>query len=206
MSSGELRCPKCQTPGMGGYLYYDSKSLNEKHYIFYNTEAELKKWKCWALLGLCGREPIHWYDPCGQCFNPCNFIPDVVTKIDGVEVSRRKDEACGICCCICFLLICYLIYAMYATIFVWYDIYYYFCKERTIKKIICLGNSKETVSMDYWPNVGPNLYTENYWCNNFPNLFRCNNCNYCAKTFRDFMGNDQIYAVDISSSDMNNNQ
>ena len=149
MSSGHLKCPKCQTPGMSGYLYYDSKNLNDTHYIFYNTEAELKKWKCWALLGLCGTEPNHWYDPCGWCFNPCNYTPTIVTKVDGVEVSRQKDFCCGVCCCICFLCVCYLIYAMYAMVFVWYDLYYYFCKKRTINKIICLGNIQQKVSMDY---------------------------------------------------------
>ena len=31
---------------------YNGAPAGEKHYIFYKTDAELKKWKCWALLGL----------------------------------------------------------------------------------------------------------------------------------------------------------
>ena len=63
MPTGELRCPKCQHTGMGNYSYYDSIKLGNEHWFFYNRVPEPKKWKCWALLHLCGKTPVHWYDP-----------------------------------------------------------------------------------------------------------------------------------------------
>ena len=195
MLSGKLICPKCQNNGMSNYLYYDSVKSNVENWFFYNTQPEKKRWKCWALLELCGKTPNHWYDPCGWCFNPCKYTPDVVTTVNGIEVNRQKDAACGICCCIIFSCVCYLIYAMYVTVFVWYDIYYYFCKKRKTEKVIFNGNGNMIRDSDsnYWINVNPNLYTENFWCYNYPNLFQCTRCNYFGKSFKEFLDINQSH-------------
>ena len=195
MKSGKLRCPNCQSPGMGNYLYYDSiYSSGNTLWFFYYTQTQIKTWKCWALLEVCGTYPKHWYDPCGWCFNPCDYTPDVVTTVNGVEVSRSADLATGFLCCLIFLCVCYLIYGMYASIFIWYDLYYYFLKELPTYKIIFIGNGEMKVDSDsdYWVNYNPNLYTEQFLCDNFPNLFFCRSCYYYGKSFRDFLTVKQL--------------
>ena len=190
MRSGELRCPNCHNPGMSNYYYYDSIQSNGNLWFFYNIDSEVKTWKCWALLYACGSRPKHWYDPCGWCFNPCDYTPDVVTTVNGVEVNRAPDGAIGICCCMIFLCVCYLIYGMYASLFFWYDLYYFFCKPVKEYKIIFIGNGEMRVEIDsyYWVNNNyTHIYTEQFYCDNFPNLFYCTRCNYHGKTFREFM-------------------
>ena len=82
---------------------------------------------------------------------------------------------------------------MYVTVFVWYDIYYYFCKKRKTEKVIFNGNENMIRDSDsnYWINVNPNLYTENFWCYNYPNLFQCTRCNYFGKSFKEFLDINQ---------------
>ena len=99
---------------------------------------------------------------------------------------------------------------MYVTVFVWYDIYYYFCRKRIDEKSIFIGNSEITRPLDsnYWSDVKPNLYTENFWCDNYPSLFRCNNCNYIGKSFREFLDVNQPTSYsshDITNVEINNN-
>ena len=81
MLSGKLSCPKCQSTGMNGYEYYESKTFDdgEARWIFYNTIIKFKQWKCWALVEECGCRVHKCYDPFGCCFNPCDHTPDVVT-------------------------------------------------------------------------------------------------------------------------------
>ena len=192
MNSGELKCPSCQNPGMSDYAYYDS--IGDKHWFFYNTQTQFNQWKCWALLESCGTYPKHWYDPCGWCFDPCDHTPDIVTKVNGVQVSRQIDYATGFCCCFFFLIVCEIIYVMYCSIFFWYDLYYYFCKGTTTNKVIFIGNGERVVPSNsyYWTNVDPNFFTEKYWVDNFPNLFHCTRCNYQGKSFKEFMPNNQL--------------
>ena len=210
MPSGILRCPKCQNLAMGSYSYYDSIKLGNEHWFFYNLVPEPQKWKCWALLHLFGKEPVHWYDPCDCCFNPCHYTPTVVTTINGDVVDVHKDFCCGMCCCIIFFCVCYLIYFMYVTIFVWYDIYYYFCRKRKNEKSIFIGNTEVTKPLEsnYWADVKPNLYTENFWCDNYPSLFRCTKCNYSGKSFREFLDVNQPTSNlqnDTTNVEINNN-
>jgi len=195
MLSGKLICPKCQNNGMDNYLYFDSVKSNVENWFFYYKQTEEKRWKCWALLDLCGKPPKHWYDPCGCCFNPCDKTPNVITTYDGVEISNRKDTAILICWCVLFFFVCYIIYAMYVTVFVWYDIYYYFCRKRKTEKVIFNGNNVMRVDSDsnYWANINPNFYTEKFLCDNYHNLFHCTRCNYYGKSFKEFLDINQSH-------------
>ena len=199
MSKGQLNCPVCKKAGMGpnSYLYYESQRLNDgqDHFLFYNTQTQFNAWKCWALVEECGCTVHHWYDPCGLCFNPCDHTPDVVTyNVYGQEISRQKDCATGTICCLLFVFLSYVIYFMYFGFFIWYDIYYYFCKSSTTMKSICFGNQEKLYPEhgNYWAEIGPNFYTEYYWCTNFPGLFRCIGCNYQGKSFKEFMEINQM--------------
>ena len=107
MPTGRLICPKCHSPGMSNYLYYESRFgyNGQYNWLFYNREKMKKKWKCWALLDVCGCPARHWYDPWGLCFNPCDHAGKVVTcendkelfyvasRIDGILNNyRRKNK------------------------------------------------------------------------------------------------------------------
>ena len=156
---------------------------------FYNIENQTNKWKCWAALSVLGGCKVyHWYDPCDCCFNPCSVKNPKIEPYDNQsDIERKKDEIA--CCiyirCFFFIMLCYLIYAMYLCIFIWYDIYYAFCHK--------IGNGERTFDYneDIWKNEGSKTFTEQYWINNHQYLFKCAKCSWNSHTFHDFIVNEQ---------------
>ena len=162
-----LCCPKCHQPEMNNFSFYESRNLNDNkyHYIFYNEIKQKRECKYWALLEEYGY-PVHsCLELCNWCFDPCNNTPDVVTYNEyGKEINRQKDALCGIVCCILFLSVVSIIYSMYFTIFIWYDIYYACFKKRKRIREICTGQEVINIPDDksFWNDYNTNLYTENY--------------------------------------------
>lgn len=196
MPKGILCCPKCYQPGMDTYDFYEYAILNDgkEHWSFYYEQKQERKCRCWALWEDCGYKVHHPLDPCDCCFNPCDHTPDIVTYENGIEVNRQKDCFCGMLCCLVFICVAYLIYCLYFTIFIWYDLYVSCCKRRKRVKVFCAGEKEEKISEDesFWTNNNTKLYTEAYWCNNYPNLFKCSKCSYQAKSFKEFLDKNQI--------------
>ena len=208
MTYGQFSCPKCHNPGMGGYSYYESDGNG--HWIFYNTETRTNNWKCWAALPVCcGFEVHHWYDPCGCCFNPCNFKTDKIKPYDTIyDIEAKEDKAWCIlgCRCFFFIILCYVIYFMYFCFFIWYDIYYAFCHKQRLKKVY-IGYGERTFddNENIWSYADSRAFTEQNWINNYQSLFRCPKCFFNSNTFLDFIGNEQR-AVQIANiqTDMTN--
>ena len=198
MPSGKLLCPKCHNPGMSDFLLYESKKFEDckDHWIFYNRERQYGhwRWKCWALVEVRGYPVKNCFDPFGWCFDPCKHTPDVITYENGREVSRSKDFCIGYLMCALFLVVCTLIYMLYFTIFIWYDIFYCCCEPLDYHKVICTGDRKESIpdDSDYWTSDKAKLFTEEYWCKNYPKLFKCTKCNHSAESFKDFLDYKQI--------------
>ena len=208
MYSGQLRCPNCHNLGMSGYLYYESGNLKngQTYWIFYNRETQHNGWKCWALMDVCGCTIHHWYDPCGCCFNPCDLTPDRVTYVDGVEVHREKDCATGMCWCLVFLFLCYIIYALYFGLYFWYDLYYYYCKGSQKMKVIFTGKGDVLIPEGniYYSDKNGNTYTEQYWCTYYPTIFICRQCNHCARSFKEFIEINQAPSSTVNIVAQNN--
>ena len=99
--------------------------------------------------------------------------------------------------CALFLVICTLIYMLYFTIFIWYDIFYFCCEPLDYHKVICTGDRKESIpdDSDYWTSDKAKLFTEEYWCKNYPKLFKCTKCNHSAESFKDFLDYKQISRI-----------
>ena len=190
---------------MNNFSFYESIKLNDghDHYIFYNEIKKERECKIWALLGLCGKEAEKCYDPFDWCFNPCDKTPNVVTTVDGIVVDRKPDYATGCCYCFLFIMLCGFIYFLYGSIFLWYDLYYNFCKKRKREKEIFNGQSLINVPEDesFWSDYNTSLYTENYWCNNYSYLFNCKKCNYAGKSFKEFLDVNQIVENPVSIVD-----
>ena len=97
---------------MNNFSFYESRKLNDgyQHWVFYNEIKKNREWKFWAPLEKCGKKPDKCYDPCDWCFNPCDKTPDVVTEINGVEVSRTKDWGTACCYCVLFFFFCAILF------------------------------------------------------------------------------------------------
>ena len=205
MNYCQFHCPKCFQPGMGNYIYYDSRILNDgqKHWIFYNIETEPSGWVCWALLYECGVKVEHWWDPCGCCFNPCTVARTHVTVYQNAYGDRYVETSYWehFCCCFLFLMLCYFLYMIYFSIFIWYDIYNAFCNVKRVK-MMCIGNGQIKVDDNdlHWNNIKDYTFTENWWMN-FPNLFFCYKCTYRGVSFRDFIGPGHINVPVVGSKD-----
>jgi len=81
--TGRLICPKCFNNGMNDYKYWESKYSydNKELFILYSKENKSKKWKCWALLSLCGCTVHQWYDPWAYVIN--------VEKVIQLKISKK---------------------------------------------------------------------------------------------------------------------
>ena len=211
-STGRLICPKCGQNGMGDYKYWESKLTynNQELYIFYNKKRELKKWKCWALLGYCGCSIYQWWDPWGCLVKLCRGEE----KIDRSRNDDKKESGTEILCYY-FLKLCLYIFILeiyfilYFFFCIWFDIYYAFCNKDKIRHVwdgyaVLIIKEKE----DMWKNQGGYKYTEEYWINNFSRFFKCDSCGYLANSFKEFIGNDALNVTinNNSTSMMNTTQ
>lgn len=102
------------------------------------------------------------------------------------------------------LIIFEIYFILYFFFCIWFDIYWAFCKKDKFTHV-CDGYEVLIIEEknNIWKNQFGDKYTEEYWVNN-SGLFRCENCNYLANSFQEFIGNDNIVDVNNNSTNIMN--